>query len=240
MNQLLALAAASSVFWLAVTLAAYLAGLWLYQRSGGSPFLLPVITAVVVIVTLLLLTGVPYADYAAHARPLIFLIGPATVALAVPLHGQMARIRAVWRPVCLALLAGSLTAIVSAFGIAWLLGAELRTLLSLGSKSATMPVAMDVTALAGGLPSLTSVAVALTGISGAMLAGGLCRVMRIQDAATRGFALGVTAHAIGVARGFQDDETTGAFAALGMGLNAIATAILVPVVLLALGAAGFV
>src|SRR5690606_20187492 len=92
----------------------------------------------------------------------------------------------------------------------------------------TMPIAMEVAALTGGLPSLTTIAVAVTGIAGAILSGFLLRLLRIADPAAQGFSLGLSAHAIGVARAFQVNETAGAFAALGMGLNGIATAILIP------------
>src|SRR5690606_23440129 len=102
---------------------------------------------------------------------------------------------------------------------------------SLAPKSATMPIAMEVAALSGGLPSLTTVAVAITGIAGAMMAGALLSMMRIKDPAVQGFSLGLSAHAIGVARALQGGESAGAFAALGMGLNGIATAVLVPLIL---------
>lgn len=219
------------IFWLSFTLVVYLAASLLYQRSAGFPLLLPIMTAVAVVVGFLYATGTPYADYAEHTWLLQFLIGPATVALAVPLYGQLPRLRRMLAPVLVALLAGSATAILSAIGIAWAMGASLQTQLSLAPKSATMPIAMEVAALNGGLPSLTTVAVAITGIAGAIMAGALLSLFRIRDPAVTGFSLGMTAHAIGVARAFQINETAGAFAALGMGLNGIATAVLVPLLI---------
>jgi predicted murein hydrolase (TIGR00659 family) len=218
-------------FWLCFTLAVYLAAALVYQRSAGFPLLLPILTAVIVVVGFLYATGTPYAVYAERTWLLQFLIGPATVALAVPLYGQLPRLRRMMAPVLVALLAGSATAILSAIGIAWAMGASLQTQLSLAPKSATMPIAMEVAALNGGLPSLTTVAVAITGIAGAIMAGALLTLLRIRDPAVTGFSLGMTAHAIGVARAFQVNETAGAFAALGMGLNGIATAVLVPLLI---------
>ncbi|MGB6102609.1 MAG: LrgB family protein [Pusillimonas sp.] len=219
------------LFWLGFTLAAYLVAVIIYQRCGGNPLLLPVLSAVILVIAFLYATRTPYAVYARHTWFLQFLIGPATVALAIPLFGQLERLKRLFLPVMVALLAGSATAILSAIGIAWALGASLQTQLSLAPKSATMPIAMEVAAISGGLPSLTTIAVAITGMSGAMLAGVLLKAAGIKDAATQGFALGLSAHAIGVARAFQGNETAGAFAALGMGLNGIATAVLVPVLL---------
>lgn len=214
--------------WLVLTLLAYLGALALYRRSGAHPLLIPVFTAVVFIVAVLMATGTPYATYRDGVSLLSLLIGPATVALAVPLYGQRARIRQMWRPLGIALLVGSTAAIASALLIAWALGGTLETLMSLAPKSATMPIALPVAERMGGLPSLAAVAVAITGIAGAIAAGPLLRLLRIQDPAVRGFAIGLTAHAIGTARELQVHPTAGAFAALAMGLNGVATAMLVP------------
>ena len=221
----------SAILWLTMTLLAYLAALRLYRYGGGHPLLLPILTSVTMIIAVLLLTDTPYADYAESTQFLYFLIGPATVALAVPLYNQLERLKQLWRPVLAALVAGALTAIFSGVGLAMVLGASPETVLSLAPKSATMPIAMEVGDLMGGLPSFTAIAVAATGIAGAVLAGGLFKLLRIGDPAIEGFALGLTAHAIGTARALKDSQTSGAFAALGMGLNGVATAIFVPAAL---------
>jgi predicted murein hydrolase (TIGR00659 family) len=220
--------AGSPLLWLTLTLLAYLGAVWLHERSGRSPFVNPVLVAVVLIVTVLLVTRTPYATYFEGAKFVHFLIGPATVALAIPLYSQLERLKRMWLPVGVALLVGSATAIVSAIGIAWALGGSRELLLSLAPKSATMPIAMGVAEKIGGLPSLAAVAVAVTGISGAIMARSLLNALRIDDPAVRGFAVGITAHAIGTARALQVHETAGAFSALAMGLNGIATALLAP------------
>lgn len=230
LHDLLAWLTASPLPWLLLTLLAYIAALALYRRSGAHPLLIPVFTAVVLIVCVLLATGTPYATYRKGVELLSFMIGPATVALAVPLYAQRQRIREMWRPLCVALLAGCSVAIVSALGIGWALGASMETLLSLAPKSATMPIALPVAERLGGLPSFAAVAVAITGIAGAVLADPLLRLLRVHDPAVRGFAVGLTAHAIGTARELQTHPAAGAFAALAMSLNGVATAIMVPMV----------
>ncbi len=227
--------AASPLPWLVLTLAAYALALALYRRSGAHPLLIPVLTAVAAIVALLMLSGTPYATYRRGVELLNFMIGPATVALAVPLFAQRGRIRQLWRPIGAALLVGCVVAIVSALLLAWALGGTRETLLSLAPKSASMPFALPVAERTGGLPSLTAVAVAITGIAGAVMAGPLLRLLRVRDPAVRGFAIGLTAHAIGTARELQVHPTAGAFAALAMGLNGVATAVLVPVCVALLG-----
>lgn len=229
--------ATSPLLWLTLTMVVYLAAFWLYRRSGFNPFVNPVLIAVAAIVCVLLATGTPYPTYFEGAKFVHFLIGPATVALAIPLFGQIERLKRMWLPLTIALLVGSATAIVSAVAIAWAFGASSEIVSSLAPKSATMPIAMGVAEKVGGLPSIAAVAVAVTGISGAIMARGLLNVLRVEDPAARGFAVGLTAHAIGTARAIQVNETAGAFAALAMGLNSIATALLVPLVL-RIGAAG--
>ena len=193
------------------------------------------LTGVVVVVGVLLLTGTPFEHYASGTDFLIFLIGPSTVALAVPLYSQIRRLKRLWLPITVALLVGSITAIASALGIGWLFGASVETLVSLAPKSATMPISMEVSRVTGGLPSFTIVAVGITGIGGAIMTGWLLRLLRITDPVVHGFTLGLSAHAIGTARAFQVGDTAGAFAALGMSLTGIATAFLVPVILALMG-----
>ena len=227
-ERLAALLADSPVPWLTLTVLAYLGAVWLYYQSGSSPYLIPILPAVVVVVSVLLLTGTPYPLYFEHVEALYFLIGPATVALAVPLYGQLHRIRQMWKPLTAALLVGSSAAIVSAVLVAWVLGGSLETILSLAPKSASMPFALPVAERLGGLASLAAVAVAITGILGAVVARPLLNALGVKDQAVRGFAVGLTAHAIGTARALQVNDTAGAFAALAMGLNGVATAVLVP------------
>ncbi len=223
--------AGSPLLWLTLTLFAYLGAFWLYQRSGFHSLVNPVVIAVAAIVAVLAITDTPYPTYFDGAKFVHFLIGPATVALAVPLYTQLPRLKAMWPSLLVALLVGSLTAIVTAIGIGWACGGSTETLLSLAPKSATLPIAMGVAEKIGGVPSLAAVAVAITGISGAMMARSLLNLLRIDDWAVRGFAVGITSHAIGTARALQANETAGAFSALAMGLNGIATALLLPMLM---------
>ncbi|HEU4622340.1 MAG TPA: LrgB family protein [Burkholderiaceae bacterium] len=221
---------ASPLLWLTLTFVAYLSAFALYRRSGFNPLVNPVAIAVVMIVALLLATGTTYSTYFEGAQFVHFLLGPATVALAVPLIEQAPKLRRHWRALGIGLLAGSLTAAVSAVLVARLFGASWQTLASLAPKSVTTPVAMGISEKIGGIPSLTAVAVVLTGIVGAALARSVLNVLRIGDASVRGFAVGLAAHGQGVARAFLVSEEMGAFAALAMGLNALVTTLLLPLI----------
>jgi len=221
----------SPLLWLTVTVLVYLGSMRLNAWSGGNSFVNPVLISVAAIVCVLLATGTPYPVYFDGAKFVHFLIGPATVALAIPLYSQLERLKRMWLPLTVALTVGSGVAIVSAVAIGRLLGASRETLLSLAPKSATMPIAMGVTEKIGGVPALAAMAVAVTGIGGAIMARPLLNLVGVRDPAVRAFAVGITAHAIGTARAFQVNDVTGAFAALALGLNGIATALLVPLLI---------
>lgn len=219
---------ASPLLGLTITLLAYQGAFWIYQRSGCNPLANPVLIAVTVLVLFLTLTATSYETYFEGAKFVHFLLGPATVALAIPLYMQLHRVRAMLLPVIVGLLVGSLTAAISAVLVGRLFGASLSTQLSLAPKSVTTPIAMGIAERIGGIPSLTAVLVIITGILGAVGARYVFDAMKLRDPAIRGFVIGVASHGIGTARAFQVNEQSGAFAALAMGLNGALTAILVP------------
>ena len=219
---------ASPLLWLTATLWAYLGAHWLHERSGRNPLVNSVTIAVIALIVVLLATGTHYETYFQGAQFVHFLLGPATVALAVPLYNNFSTVQRLLVPMMVALVAGSLTAIVSAVGIAWAAGADVITLKSLAAKSVTTPIAMAVTEQLGGLPSLTAVFVILTGIIGAILVTPLFNALGINDRRARGFAAGLAAHGIGTARAFQVSDVAGVFAGIAMALNGLITAFLVP------------
>lgn len=219
---------ASPLLGLTVTLLAYQAAFALYRRAGCHPLANPVLIAVTILVLFLTLTGTRYETYFAGAQFVHFLLGPATVALAIPLYAQMKRVRAMLLPVLAGLVAGSLTAALSAVAVGRLFGASLPTQLSLAPKSVTTPIAMGIAERIGGIPSLTAVLVIVTGILGAVGARYVFDALRVRDPGIRGFAIGIASHGIGTARAFQVNEQSGAFAALAMGLNGALTALLLP------------
>lgn len=228
LGQLWVYLAADPLLGLTLTLAVYVGALRVFRALGGHPLANPVLIAVLVLSVLLYTTGTSYQDYFEGAQFVHFMLGPATVALAVPLYRQWHRVRRSAMSVLVALVCGSLTAAVSAVGVAALLGGTRETLLSLAPKSVTTPVAMGVSQSIGGLPSLTAVLVILTGIVGAVFGGAVLDLVRVRDARARGLAIGTAAHGIGTARALQMGEVAGAFAGLAMGLNALATAVLLP------------
>lgn len=219
---------ASPLLGLTITLVAYGLAYRLYLRSNSNPLANPVVTSVAMLIALLLITDTSYNDYFEGGQFVHFLLGPATVALAVPLYQQFSRLRQLWLPVAISLICGVLIAAGSSIGLAWLLGGSTEIQMSLAPKSATAPVAMGISEKIGGLPSLTAVLTVATGITGAVLGTKLFEWFRVKDDAARGIAMGVAAHGIGTARAFQVSRQMGAFSGLAMALSAFATALIVP------------
>jgi predicted murein hydrolase (TIGR00659 family) len=220
---------ASPLLWLTLTLVAYLFAYALYRRSGFNPLVNPVAIAICILLVILLGTRTSYQRYFDGAQFVHFLLGPATVALAVPLYENWGKLKTHWVALAVALVVGVLVASGSAVMIGYLLGATPATLASLAPKSVTTPVAMGISEKLGGIPSLTAVCVVITGIVGSALARSVLNLMRIPDHSVRGFALGLAAHGQGVARAFTVSEEMGAFAGLAMGLAALTSALLLPI-----------
>lgn len=217
--------------WLTLTLLAYVLADFIAEKAARNPLANPVLIAVLLLGAMLWASGTPYATYFEGAQFVHFLLGPATVALAVPLHAQGARLKKAVLPVLAGVVTGSVVAVVSALAIARALGADAALLATLAPKSTTAPVAIGIAEGLGGSPTLAAVLVILTGITGALIATPLLSRLGFRDWRARGLAVGTAAHGIGTARAFQVHPTAGAFAGIGMGLNAILTALIAPAVL---------
>lgn len=219
------------LLWLTATLVAYLAADALSARLQRHPLANPVLIAVALVSLVLLVTGTPFPAYFAGAQFIHFLLGPATVALAVPLVLHLPQVRRLLLPLLAALVTGSLTAIVSAVLLAQAFGLDASTVRALAPKSVTAAIAMGTAESIGADPALTAVFVILTGITGAILVTPLMSLLRIRNVAAAGFATGLASHGIGTARAFQIDPLAGTFAGIALGLNGLLTALLVPLVL---------
>lgn len=210
-----------------LTLAAYQTALYVQQRSG-SLLLQPVIVTLLLVIAALWLLQIDYEQYRQAANPIALLLGPATVALAVPLFLQRHRIGRLLWPIMLTLLFGGALIVFLTLLLAWLLGAEWVTLMSLAPKSVTMPIAMLLSEQIGGNPALTAALVMLTGVIGTIMAPSLLRLAGVDSPVARGFTLGMNAHAIGTAYAVQEGGECAAFAALAMSLMGVFTALVLP------------
>lgn len=217
------------LFGVSLTLLAYQIALTLYEKTKWIIFQ-PVLVSCVIIISILVTFNIDYAAYKEGTFLLSVLLGPATVALAIPLYLNLKRIRQVFWPTIFTLLVGGSLATVLGVGLAWLFGAEPFILSTMAPKSVTSPIAMLVADEIGGSASLAAVFVMITGIVGAMVGVELLRLFNVTHPAAVGLTMGITAHAVGTARSLQEGEEQGAFAALAMSIMGLLTAVLMPLV----------
>lgn len=222
---------ATPLFGVALTLAVFALAQLLYRRTA-KVWLNPVLLSILAIMAVLMAAGIPYQSYARGGDLVTFLLGPAVVALAVPLYQRR---KELWRrksAILFGILAGSLSSIISACGIAWLLGGSRDVIISLAPKSVTAPIAIGIAERIGGIAALAAPVVVMTGCLGALCGAEFCRLIGIRTPIAAGLAVGTAAHGIGTARMLEIDRLAGTVAGLAIGLNGLATTFLLPLLML--------
>lgn len=219
--------ATSPLLWLAGTLAVWIAATSIARLIPGSALLNPIMLSIAAIAVILIVTGIDYGTYFEGAQFIHFLLGPATVALGIPLYEKLSLVKSNLLPLLAALVAGSLTAVGATVYLAHLFGFTPDVVASLAPKSTTAAVAMAVSSGLHGDPALTAAVVVLTGICGALVVTPMMNAMRIKDFSARGFAVGLASHGIGTARAYSVDPVAGLFSGIAMGLNAVLTSLIV-------------
>ena len=230
--------AATPLLWLSLTLGAYLVAVAVNERCNKMPLLNPTLLAITLVVVVLTATGTSYKRYFDGAQFVHFLLGPAIVAMAIPLYRHTEMIRNSAGALFAGLGIGCATAILSSVLLTRALGSGRELWLSMAPKSATAAISMAVSGKIGGVPALTAVLTISTGITGACLASYVLRLVGVKEWHARGFAMGLSSHGIATARAFQENEIAGTFAGLAMALNGIATAAFVPLIVKLLDRAG--
>ena len=201
------------------------------QRRLGWVLFNPILVAIAVIVVFLLAMDIPYETYHEGAKMIDFWLKPAVVALGVPLYLQLSSIKRQFLPILASQMMGCIAGIVSVVVIAKVLGASDAVLMSLASKSVTTPIAMEVTQVLGGIPSLTAAIVVITGLIGAIIGFKTLSVGHVNNPMALGLSMGAASHALGTSAAMDRDQVVGAYASLGLTLNGIPTALLTPTVI---------
>ena len=217
-----------------LTIAGYRLGLEVQKRARGHALAQPVVVAVVVIALAMSALHVDYAHYLTGASIIGFFLGPATVALAVPLYRQAHHLGRMLVPMLIALPCGALVSIGTGVLVVRALGGSHLLQLTMAPKAATTPVSIAVSQTIGGLPPLTAVLTIVAGIVGAIAAPAVLDLARVRDRRARGLAIGAVSHGIGTSRALREDPIEGAFSGLSMGLTALVISVLTPIVLLVL------
>ena len=221
----------SPLFGVFLTLGAYGAGRWAHRRTGH-PLLQPVVVAIAIVSGVLLVADVDYDQYLTGGSFVAFWLGPATVALALPLHQEWHLVRQAALPIAAGVLSGAFVSVLTAVWATELAGGSRSLQLTMAPKAATTPVSLALSTQIGGIPALTAVMTIVAGITGAIIGPWLLDRLGVTDLRARGVALGTVGHGISTARALQESRTEGAFSALSMALSALATSIMVPLLVL--------
>ncbi len=213
------------VFGIFITIFAYYLFKKIYEKKKAF-YLNPVLLSIMLIIIILKGLSIDYNSYMESGRILSFLLGPAVVSLGIPLYKKRDVVKNYSIQIFLGVFIGGLTAILSAFFIAKVLGGSEELLLSIAPKSVTTAIAISVSDQIGGISSLTAILVIITGILGNSLGIPILNLLKVKDKVARGLAMGVTSHGLGTAKIILEDELSGAISGLGMALNGIFTSII--------------
>ena len=222
---------AEPLFWLTLTIGSYLIADFIYRKSNLFPLLNPVAISVLLVSLILIFFNIQYERYFEGAKFIHFLLGPATVALAVPIYKKWDLIVSNSKAIIISLLIGSIFAILVTYLLSLYFELPKELILSLLPRSVTAPIAMGISEIIGGIPSLTAIITLITGVIGASLGIFVFDLMKLKNMDARGFSLGLASHGIGTARAMSKNKNAGVFAAVGMGLSGLVTSILVPLFL---------
>ena len=217
--------------WLIATLAAFKFGIIIYEKFNKHTLLQPIIIAYVILLSLIMYTNTSFEEYFKSVEIIHFFLGPATVALALPLYKNLKYVKSLFIPIVFTLFIAGIFSIVIAISLLWIFGADLPTILSMTTKSITAPIAIITSQQIGAIPSLAVGFVLITGIIGALFGTIVFKLAGVKHDTSKGFALGLVSHGIGTARAIEISEKAAAFGALAMGLSGIFTAIFLPMVI---------
>ncbi|NMH59344.1 LrgB family protein [Alteromonas ponticola] len=221
----------SGLFWIGITVTIYVFSKRIHTLTGNHPLTLPLVISALVLGGLLFVLDVPVSEFQRATSLIHWLLGPVTVALAVPLHHQYQRIAGLGWRLWVAIVAGGVIAPALAWFTLYLFNAPLMLSMTMLVKSITTPLAMETAALTGGVPAIAAVFVISTGVVGAMVCPWVFKLLGGNNPAAQGVALGTVAHAIGTAKALQLSELTGALAAISLSLNGVLTAFVLPVLI---------
>lgn len=213
-----------------LSLFAFLIGI-IINKKLKHPVLNPLLIGIIIVIGFLKLTKIDYEIYYEQNNILNFLLGPATVVLSVPIYKNIDILKKHFKAVFIGVLVGTITSIVSVLSIGLFLGANNKILLSMAPKAVTAPIAMEVSRVLGGIPSLTAGLVAITGIFGACFAPEILSFFKIENEIAVGIAIGTTTHALGTTRAFEEGEVQGSMSSLSIGLSGLITALVAPYII---------
>jgi predicted murein hydrolase (TIGR00659 family) len=234
-QSIIQLVSLDHLLWITITLCVYVLAIWIFKYFAHNMLFHPIVVGAMLIAGICVVSAIPLQDYQLFVRPINWMLGPVTVALAIPLYQQIRLINAAGNKGILVIILGGCVAPLLAIGCLGLFDFSEPVRLSVLTKSITTPLAVDTTNIIGGIPELAAGVVVITGILGVVFSQFIFKLTACDDARARGLALGTVSHAIGTARAYQLDAKSGAFSTMALCVNGILTAIVLPIVFMLFG-----
>lgn len=216
------------VFQVLVSILAYETGLFIYRKTRISIFN-PLLIGILLVMGFIMKFGISLDTYNKGGNLISFFLGPATVILAVPLYKQLDSLKKEFIPIMAGVLTGCITTVFSVHFLSQRMGLSKELQESLIPKSITTPIGIELSKQLGGIPSVTVAAILITGILGAMIGPGVCKLLRITDKTATGIAIGTSSHAVGTTKAVELGEKEGAMSGLAIGVAGLFTVLLVSV-----------
>lgn len=211
------------LFGVTATVAAYVVAQRLHARFS---WLHPLFVCSALLIVLLLASGIPYESYRIGGDLLVFCLGPATVALGVPMYKHAVRLKRQMRAIVAGVVAGCLCGMTSSAFFVWIAGGTKELWVTALPKSTSSPISIEIVRQLGGIPELGAVLTVLTGLVGSMIGPEFLRLVGVRDDIALGAAIGTGSHGIGTARILRESELQGSAGGLAMGLAGIVTSVL--------------
>lgn len=216
------------MIWLVATLVVFYSVRYLAIKIRN-PLFNPLLISLIILIAALRWLQVPYETYFADNEIINYLLGPAVVALALPLYQQLPLIKRKWKTILSACFAGSILSMIFGTSIAFLMGADAQLAASILPKSITTPLAMAASQQIGGIPAITAAMVIIVGLFGAVLGYPVMKLVRIYHPLAKGLTIGTVSHALGTAKAVEEDYQEGAFSSLALVICGIMTTLLAPI-----------
>ena len=218
---------AMNAFTIILTVVIYFISRKIFMKTKNA-LLSPLLLSTIGIILILHYSGITFEQYKPGKDVMTFLLGPATVALALPLYQNRHVLRKSFAPILIGIASGAISTLTTAVLLAKISGLDSLIVKSIATKSITAPIAIEISHITGGDPAIAVAFVVFTGTLGSMIGAGFLSLCKIDNPIARGLAMGVTAHGQGTATILEEGQTQGAMAGVGMALSAIFISLIAP------------
>ena len=214
----------SVFFGVLLCLSAYQAGLFLRQKTKIAAFN-PLLISIIIVIFVLAILNIKFQDFYNSSKYISYLLTPATVALAIPLYSKLSLLKSNFKAIMSGLISGVLTSLISIFVMALLFGLSHEHYASMLPKSITTAIGIGVSQEIGGIPTITTAVIIVTGVFGNVTADIIYKIFNIKNPIAKGIGLGSSAHAIGTSKALEMGETEGAMSSLSIAMAGIITVV---------------